>query len=212
MLSSNNGNAPLCILVVEDQDGKYNDILGAISDSDIQSPLLERAKNVVDAEDSIISRTWDLLVLDISMDISPGSLGPLRGGHANLGGLDIIEQMYLLDVSIPTIIITGFDYFQTFDDGLYPLLEEFSGLRSTQISLVEACSHNRMALQWKIDFVAGTAESTAGTVRFYQRNGEHFVVHEIIRQPGAGLSGIALSHSALRAIEAAVKQRRRGAA
>jgi Response regulator containing CheY-like receiver, AAA-type ATPase, and DNA-binding domains len=117
MLSSNNGNAPLCILVVEDQDGKYNDILGAISDSDIQSPLLERAKNVVDAEDSIISRTWDLLVLDISMDISPGSLGPLRGGHANLGGLDIIEQMYLLDVSIPTIIITGFDYFQTFDDG-----------------------------------------------------------------------------------------------
>ncbi|NNM74195.1 hypothetical protein [Enterovirga aerilata] len=31
--------------------------------------------------------------------------------HANLGGMDIIERMFLMEQEIPTIIVTDFDYF-----------------------------------------------------------------------------------------------------
>lgn len=45
------------------------------------------------------------------MDIASNSAGPSRGGHANLGGMDIVEEMYLTEREVPTIIVTGFDYF-----------------------------------------------------------------------------------------------------
>jgi len=70
-----------------------------------------RAKTVVEAADLIREGRWKLLILDISMDIAPGSGATVRDGHANLGGLDILEQMYLLEKEMPTVIVTGFDYF-----------------------------------------------------------------------------------------------------
>jgi hypothetical protein len=49
------------------------------------------------------------------MNISSGSLGPLRGGFANLGGLDLLDRLFHLGLVVPTIIVTGFDAFRSGD-------------------------------------------------------------------------------------------------
>ena len=53
----------------------------------------------------------ELMILDISLNISAGSLGPLRGGFANLGGLNVAERMYMYGQSLRTVVVTGFEYF-----------------------------------------------------------------------------------------------------
>jgi ActR/RegA family two-component response regulator len=99
------------VLIVEDVDHKYEDVISALRDMADRPREFVRARTVVEAADLVKQSRWRLLVLDISMDIAPGSGGTLREGHANLGGLDILEQMYLLEREMPTVIVTGFDYF-----------------------------------------------------------------------------------------------------
>jgi CheY-like chemotaxis protein len=99
------------VLIVEDVDHKFEEIIAAMNAPHRRPLELVRAKTVVEATDHISQSCWDLLLLDISMDIAPGSGGPTRDGHANLGGMDVLEQMYLLGLEAPTVIITGFDYF-----------------------------------------------------------------------------------------------------
>ena len=109
----NNHLDQIHILVVEDDDEKYSKIEGFIETLPNFTRLrVQRAKTVVDAEEYFNDKPPDLLVLDISMNISAGSHGPLRGGHANLGGLDILEKLYLLDKEVDTIVVTAFDYFK----------------------------------------------------------------------------------------------------
>jgi hypothetical protein len=102
---------PMRLLIVEDVDHKFEDVLAILAKAIDRSFEYVRAKTVVEATDQIGLERWDLVILDISMDIAPGSGGSIRDGHANLGGMDVIEHMFLLEVEVPTIILTGFDYF-----------------------------------------------------------------------------------------------------
>lgn len=104
------------ILVIEDNDAKFRALEAVLGDNQILgSPT--RAKTVTEGEDCLERLSWDLIILDISMDIRGSSRGAMGGGHANLGGLDIAEGMYLARRTFPTIILTGFDYFQMPTEG-----------------------------------------------------------------------------------------------
>jgi len=98
-------------LIIEDVPTKYDDV-HRIAANVLTSWRFVHAKSVVEAQDLAVAEPWDLIILDISMDISaaPGGIKS-REAHANTGGLDIVEQMYLLELVVPTVIVTGFDYF-----------------------------------------------------------------------------------------------------
>lgn len=98
-------------LAIEDSDSKFAALAAVYADVFGDSELV-RAKTVTEGEDYLNQSKWPLLILDVSMDIRGSSKGTMRGGHANLGGLDIVEGMYLTQTTCPTIILTGFDYFQ----------------------------------------------------------------------------------------------------
>tara|TARA_R110002126_G_scaffold92837_1_gene220120 strand:- start:1436 stop:1903 length:468 start_codon:yes stop_codon:yes gene_type:complete len=100
------------ILVVEDRDDKYVDIVEVVQPALPPGALLTRSKTSVSAIDELGRSEWSLLLLDMSLDIRTGKVNVSRGGHANLGGLDIVEYLFLFEVSLPTVIITGFDYFE----------------------------------------------------------------------------------------------------
>src|SRR5687767_2215063 len=99
------------ILVVEDDDVKWRDIaelIGALAE-DVECT---RAESIVVAEKYVESHEIVCLVLDISMNIAGESAASTRGMHANLGGVEIAERMWLLGIDVPTVILTGFDYFR----------------------------------------------------------------------------------------------------
>jgi len=105
--------SPLTILVVEDEPIKETEIVSIIEDHfTALAPKIIKVATINLAETALDDFKIDLLILDVSMNISKGSLGPRRGGHANLGGLDIVERMFLLKAEIPTVIVSGFDHFQ----------------------------------------------------------------------------------------------------
>lgn len=100
------------VLVVEDEDVKYSDIVAVLSSVDVEYCLrVERAKTATEAEAIIEEGGIDFMVLDISLNISAGSLGPRRGGFANLGGLNVAEKLFMLGLSVRTVVVTGFEYF-----------------------------------------------------------------------------------------------------
>jgi CheY-like chemotaxis protein len=99
------------ILVVEDQDAKFVDLCAAIG-SDNQTHELMRAPSMNVAEEYLSGSKFDLLILDISLNISQAVQGSARGGHANLGGLQIVERLWLLSIEVPTVVVTGFDAFE----------------------------------------------------------------------------------------------------
>ena len=101
----------LQVLIIEDVDHKFEEVQTLVLNALNPTPSITRAATVVEAEDAVNSGKWDLVVVDISMDIAPGTSSSTREAHANLGGMDIIEQMYLLEKEAPTVIVTGFDYF-----------------------------------------------------------------------------------------------------
>jgi CheY-like chemotaxis protein len=100
------------VLVIEDDDTKFSDIDAVIRAVDVAGGLnIVRAATAMDAEQLVELGGLDLMILDISLNISAGSLGPLRGGFANLGGLNVAEKMFMHCLSTKTIVVTGFDYF-----------------------------------------------------------------------------------------------------
>lgn len=100
----------LRILVVEDQEQKYAQVAKALHDA-LPDADLVRTETVTEAEDMLL-HPYDFVVLDISMNISPTSAAFSRGGHADLGGLDLVEYMYLNEIETPVIVVTGFDFFR----------------------------------------------------------------------------------------------------
>lgn len=100
------------VLIVEDRDSKYDDVLRVLSERKIALHT-SRASSVFDAESKIESNDWDLIILDISMDIRSSAGGKSAGGHANMGGMAIARKMYLLEREFPTIILSGFDSFKS---------------------------------------------------------------------------------------------------
>jgi hypothetical protein len=98
------------VLIVEDKDGKFQDLLTEVQ-AVFPDASVVRAQTVVEAERYLGTGSWDLLVLDVSMDISGASKGAFGGGHANLGALDILDTMFFEEIECPTVVVTGFDYF-----------------------------------------------------------------------------------------------------
>lgn len=100
------------ILAVEDNDRKWtrveNVVRSVIGDADIV-----RARDLKDAERLVEEGGWELLLLDISLDIRAGGDRGGRGAHDYTGGLKIAGRMFYLACEIPTIIVTGFDAFPT---------------------------------------------------------------------------------------------------
>lgn len=100
------------ILVIEDSDSKYQAISSVILSTG-KTESVQRAATVLEAEREVAKRGWNLIVLDISLDIAPSRLGPRSRGQANLGGLGIAQRMFLLQQEAPTVILTAFDSFST---------------------------------------------------------------------------------------------------
>ncbi|MDX8500691.1 hypothetical protein RFM99_20005 [Mesorhizobium sp. VK4C] len=117
------------ILAVEDIEQKFEDIERVLGDVFPQARI-SRAKTVVEATDQLRDGEWQLLILDISMDIAPSASGPARGGHANLGGMDVVEEMFLTEREVPTVIVTGFDYFITTRSDLSSDAQTFSDIEA----------------------------------------------------------------------------------
>jgi CheY-like chemotaxis protein len=108
-------NLERSVLIVEDVDDKFRDVTRVIEQLFGHDLVLHRATNLNDAEDMLAQAEWSLLLLDLSMDITETKSVDTSSGHASLGGLDILERMSLLRISIPTILVTGFDSFQDSD-------------------------------------------------------------------------------------------------
>jgi len=113
------------VLIIEDVQSKFEDvrsIVASILPPDIQ---FVRASNLNEAEDAIMEEGWNLVVVDLSMDINGN--GSVQGaGHATLGGLDVLERMALLKIDHPTVLVTGFDSFQDpdrFDNAIMNLTD-----------------------------------------------------------------------------------------
>lgn len=100
------------ILVIEDVDAKFHDVMECVFDQIGIGAPHRRAKNLNQAEDEVMLGGWSLIILDLSMDISATGSMDLSSGHATLGGLDVLERMALLKIQLPTILVTGFDSFQ----------------------------------------------------------------------------------------------------
>lgn len=125
------------VLIVEDRDEKFEDIVQVARLACPQGVSFHKSTTSVSAVEELGCGSWSLLLLDMSIDIRSGKVNVSRGGHANLGGLDIIEYLYLFEVSLPTIIITGFDYFEAArsDDRITELvgLEEIAATARAKI-------------------------------------------------------------------------------
>lgn len=100
------------VLIVEDSSGKLAAVRELVTLASPDAVIVE-APTVVEAERQISAGGWDLVVLDISMDIAPSKLGPRSRGQANIGGLAIAQKMFLLEKEAPTIILTAYDSFTT---------------------------------------------------------------------------------------------------
>jgi CheY-like chemotaxis protein len=103
--------SPKRLLVIEDSDGKWKDIKSALENVCVRAPEIVRAATMVEANERLGEGGWDLLLLDISMNIRGSSAGPGAGGHDTTGGLKIAQRMYYLEQDVPTIIVTAFDAF-----------------------------------------------------------------------------------------------------
>ena len=99
------------IAIIEDNDQKYEDVARVLRR--VCNAMPHRASNAVDAERLLMRFSADLVILDISMGISKGSSTKTRQGFANLGGIDILDSLYYVGRSFPTIIVTGFDMFES---------------------------------------------------------------------------------------------------
>ncbi|GAN69494.1 DNA-binding transcriptional response regulator [Acetobacter orleanensis] len=142
------------ILIVEDVDEKYTDIervfketVGFICDP-------RRASNLNDAEDEVMLGKWNLIILDISMDISSSGSAALNAGHATMGGLDILERMFLLKISAPTVLVTGFDSFQDADrfDNAIMNLHDISSIAANWLGAAYLGSVRYGTTNWDMNF------------------------------------------------------------
>ena len=107
----------ISVLIVEDSDAKCGKLEAILRQCLGPDAVIVRAATVNDAEAKLEASVWNLVLLDISMDITSSTKGPKLGGHATLGGLSIATKMYLLNREVPTIIVTAFDAFEAIEGG-----------------------------------------------------------------------------------------------
>ncbi len=150
------------VLVIEDSESKWKEVEGALITLKNNAITITRAGTLVDAEKAVSNDSWDLIVLDISMDITASIVGPKSGGHDTLGGLRIANKMFLLGREAPTIIVTAFDAFPSAEGrqgvaevlGLEDVRESASKILGTAF-----CGCVRYGdADWKSDFSQLTSE------------------------------------------------------
>lgn len=122
------------ILVVEDSEPKWlriDEIIRGV----LPAAEIERARDLFEGERAIAARGWDLLILDMSLDIRADA-GRAGAAHDYVGGLKILGKMYYDELEVPTIIITGFNSFPTVrtnGDGVMLGLEDVEAEASRQL-------------------------------------------------------------------------------
>ena len=101
------------LLVIEDSDPKWERMEAVLAKILSPMPHIVRATDQMSGNTEIMKKGWDLVLLDMSLDIrrTPGRLG--QGGHDYTGGLKIAGRMFYNRCEAPTIIVTGFDNFPT---------------------------------------------------------------------------------------------------
>jgi hypothetical protein len=99
------------LLGIEDNDHKWDRIQRVLEARLDNSVEIVRAVDQISGEQHINDGGWDLIILDMSLDIRRSSGRPGQGGHDFTGGLKIAGRMYYLRKEVPTIIVTGFDAF-----------------------------------------------------------------------------------------------------
>lgn len=104
------------VLVVEDSKTKWDEVNKLLLKKTQFNINITHAKTLVDAEKYAVEHRWDLIILDVSMDIRSSTIGPKGGGQDALGGLKFSRKMYLLGKESPTVLLTAFDAFPTRND------------------------------------------------------------------------------------------------
>ncbi len=99
------------VIAIEDNDAKWSRVEEILRTS-LPTAEINRARDLFEGEREISVPGWDLLILDMSLDIRAGAGRP-GAAHDYVGGLKILGKMYYDELEIPTIIITGFDSFPT---------------------------------------------------------------------------------------------------
>ncbi len=105
------------IFFVEDNDTKFDEVclvLGELFPSHWQ---VSRASNMVDAESMLFAESWDVYLLDVSMDVTAGKAAFGLQSQATLGGLKLANTIAIEGLEKPTVIITGFDAFSNIPQG-----------------------------------------------------------------------------------------------
>lgn len=100
------------ILIIEDDEGKSKELEDFIS-SEFPSVKTQLAKSFRSGLKSLITgQDLDLVLLDMSMpsfDISPSEPG--GGTPESFAGRELLAQMRLRSIKIPTIVVTMYDAF-----------------------------------------------------------------------------------------------------
>ena len=105
------------LLCVEDNDHKWERILRVLETHLDAKVEIVRAVDQLTGDQHIDDGGWDLVLLDMSLDIRRTQNRSGQGGHDFTGGLKIAGRMYYLKKEVSTIIITGFDAFPSGQSG-----------------------------------------------------------------------------------------------
>jgi len=98
------------IILVEDNPEKASQI-EAIVFAVISGAKVERCMSLASAAEAIDAKIFDLLILDISMDIALGGNGFIADNHDMLGGLRFAKELYLNENELTTIVVTAHESF-----------------------------------------------------------------------------------------------------
>lgn len=101
------------ILIVEDQEEKRNEIEKFILSLDIKAEINNKISlRGALKEISNNQYSYDLIILDMSLPSYDPSEDDINGGEPeSFAGAEILSQMHLRHINIPTIVITQFSKF-----------------------------------------------------------------------------------------------------
>lgn len=100
------------ILIIEDNDDKCKRV-STITLEVLPSATIVRASDYFEADQKIEEPGWDLLLLDMTLDLRRGGAGRPGTAQDYTGGLKIVGKMFYDELAVPTLVITGFDSFPT---------------------------------------------------------------------------------------------------
>ncbi|MCQ4108462.1 MULTISPECIES: response regulator [Aeromonas] len=117
------------ILIVEDQIEKSKEIEQFCRSFFLNVEMIIVCQSLRSGLRALMSSTYDLIFLDMSMpNFDPSSDDPLGGTPESFAGKEFLAQMKLRGEKIPVVIITQY---QTFEEGQVDLTSIDSFLKST---------------------------------------------------------------------------------